>query len=477
MKVVNKKYAVFLDANAMRGKWWVTKDLVGSVEKADGTLLNCTFYVAEIVEEEWLKNFADHAQKQQDKVSSARNVLKEMGFNVLDDDHTTLAKEVGRNYLRKIGVKKVKTPYENIDLKKLIKLAVDHKPPFKNKDEGIKDAVFAETMRNYALEHPDEHILAVTEDVTLASYLKDKQSSGLPRSDVIGDLKELENYINLKAINVKSVVSEYADDLFYTSGLSTTVFNKSGLSKYFANDYEKRFGSNTMDHVTKLDWLDSEDGERFGDDFGDQDGWLKGPKAIRIEPPKFLKKQDGLLLWQSKVVYEQEYWLNSMTADGIAINYPNSLVHRVSYSVKWSSRQDKNSLNNGELIEVNFYGEHKHMKHFASRRDEPIRTKIIKTSNLSLFNARFAHLVGAPSTAMAEAMSRLANMPKINLPSQGLIDTMAKLSAMQNINIPKLNLTNLMPFQDLINGTEDEDEADDSGKNGAENEDDEKNSK
>ncbi len=130
--------------------------------------LRIGLFVPDVAVKEWLFHHEETARKKYDSMAStARTVSKylQQAFKVDEIQPKDLSAKVRDNqlgYLTQAGMEIVPTP--QIDMDRLINMAVRRERPFEGEDKGFRDALIVFTIADHAKKFNGDYVLVVAED-------------------------------------------------------------------------------------------------------------------------------------------------------------------------------------------------------------------------------------------------------------------------------------------------------------------------
>lgn len=335
------KYQVFLDSNALRDKDWIKTDLFVKLESLrQENLADVKFYLPGIVQQEWLNHYKTLATQHQSSVQRFHRKLEDMGteisnLSILSDESFEHA---AKSLLAKNRLYIIPTPYERIDWPMLMSRAVSHVIPFEpESDKGIKDAVLAHTIHDYALRHSarrDQQLIVITHDAKLQSYLKEI---------FVG--KELDIYSTLEdfASNLRLVVDKLGADLltkaksaFYTREDPTSLYKKEEIYVKLKKTYDDLITEKGTARARVLSL--SQDKIKGDYSIPDDEDWEPRDSHLRIIQTSFIGRKGARLQWSTKLSFKQLYTMSTVDKHGYKTTNSLPLAHSVLFNIKWSSR-------------------------------------------------------------------------------------------------------------------------------------------
>lgn len=267
--------------------------------------------------------------------------------------------EMGRVYLKSLGLKSLPTPYKTIDFEALTKRALQHLAPFeaalKYKDDkeptdkGYKDGLIAQTIYQFSQKKAGkgEAVVVLSGDKRFIEYIKELFESA-DNLIVVDTVNQLQNDLELKIKGLSSALSEDAAKLFYKANDYNSVFYAAKIREQIQNFYSSYF-PNVKAGAARLDALPN-----LSPYLGSVPGLLGasdlefGTQAVYLKDTSFQGRDGVLLSWSTKLELRQDYTAQVL---GITITPANVTVqHRVTFRVNWSTRLQANKTLSGPLF-------------------------------------------------------------------------------------------------------------------------------
>ena len=335
------KYQVFLDSNALRDKDWIKTDLFAKLEGLRReNLADVKFYLPGIVEQEWLNHYKILAAQHQSNVQRFHRKLEEMGSKVkhpdtLDDQSF---EQIAKGLLRKNRLYVIPTPYDRIDWPTLMSRAVEHVAPFEpDSDKGIKDAVLAHTVYDYAKRHSarrDQRIVVITHDERLQVYLQEVFSEN--ELEVYSTLEDFASKLRLVVDELGANLLAKAKGAFYTHEDVTSLYKKEEVGARLRTMYDDLIlqEGGVRARVAKLSQ------EKIKGTYPVPDGqtWTPTRSRFLITQTSFVGRKGARLQWLTKLTLKQAYTVSTTNKLGHTITSPLLVTHGVLFDIKWSTK-------------------------------------------------------------------------------------------------------------------------------------------
>lgn len=354
MQMLGKEYCLFFDTNALRGEYWIRKDLekkLKSLKKEDR--VSFIFLLPEVVSQEWTVFFRTCVRQQLEKINTAYKSLGEM--TVVGDSSIELSEEQidakAALLLKGLNFTVVPTPYEKIDTPMLINRAVEHQAPFNEKsDKGIKDAIIAHTIFEYA-QSSKSQVVVIGNDGKFKEYLE--LLFGKRQVDFYGNLDEFESAIKLELNKLDKELAEKAYKAFHDADNKQTFYHTLGIAALLNSEYDKRF-SNIEVLKQRMNTIPDIEGKTSDPySFGQLPSSRAKKQSVSMYEPFFVEKEKNRLVWATDIELTKYY-------DESASMY--SFQHEVTFTVVWSAILDKGEFTKPKLDSIEEVDESKHVR-------------------------------------------------------------------------------------------------------------------
>lgn len=213
IKMAVKKIRIFFDTNFIRNTKSEEFDILLSTEAINQIIKfidtnklskNITIVIADIILEERIFqkletiNFDNENLKNiQEKYKKYFNIEGINLKNFQQFDYYQYFEKNCDEFIKKINFERVK--YPTIELKTIIKRAVNKQPPFsKGGDKGFKDTILWYTILEDAKQHQDTAYVLCTDDQIFKAQLLEEEFLGINKNGIITpkDSIEVQEYLN-----------------------------------------------------------------------------------------------------------------------------------------------------------------------------------------------------------------------------------------------------------------------------------------
>jgi hypothetical protein len=340
MRVVNDTYAVFFDTNTVKGKYWIDHSVrQKAVTIKDDNIIKIELYLPEVVQKEWSRYYVRHAKEQYDKILDASNKLLDMNFdtqtfNVFDETKVNVN---SKKYLKSLGFTLVTTPHDEIDYKELVELAIKHAPPFEpsdGSDKGLKDAIIAHTIKDFATKNPTKKIVFIGRDGLMTTYLKKLMpvEDSFVLCDSIEDFAEIMKLTNSK---LNKELAKGASEAFFIQDVKSTFYYVLRTRDLLIARYRAKIidAEAARKHLKAIK-INPESSLSHTLDGGQ---WSTGSNQILIPDSSFQIKENERLYWTVELDFVQNYNVDKETSTITGMPTSHSIKHIVVYKVLWSA--------------------------------------------------------------------------------------------------------------------------------------------
>lgn len=358
------RYYLFLDSNSIRDLKWIKKDFFDKVNALRAErLADVKFYLPEIVREEWMQHYKTIATKHMHDIQrmSAQLVKMHIEMDTIESMSEEEMERVCKKILTENKIPVIDTPLERIDWAELLDRAVKHQPPFnddKDKDKGIKDAVLAQTVYDYARRHNrrvNTQVIAITNDKRLKAYIAELSSEDTPLYQ-FDSLDAFSSDLRLKVNELNANLQAKAEKIFYTYRDADTLYYGMNIHKQLQTKYQALLSKegSARQHIHTL----PSDKIVGNDDLPDDDDWTPIDNKVDINSTSFINRNGSSLHWVSHLTYAQVYALSTLNIhDGIVINNSTGIKHSVFYYVYWTARISNGQLKNPRIDRIDYADE------------------------------------------------------------------------------------------------------------------------
>jgi len=357
------QYNVFFDTNALKGKDLLNFGIKDALlESNEGKIISINYFLPEIVQDEWVYHYSVRAQPYIANINKAEREFDKMqisGHSLTTPDATKLA-HMGTDFLRKLGLKIIPTPYDKIDTPSLIKRAVNHLEPFEPVgDKGIKDALIAQTIFQEFQQLKDaQHAIAViSQDGHFKTYLQEL----IPKSIqfyMFETVQQLQSHVELQINDLSETLAIKAAKLFFNGDDANTFFYKGELERKIRDLYIKRFPNAIVatDYLKKLPSSDLSILPLLYSSSIVQPSPEWGQSSFKLGDTSFEGRdkegESHILRWSTNITYNQVYEYDIPKGFVGLSSSPDRVTHSVTFEFKWTTELSaKLVLSNPTLIE------------------------------------------------------------------------------------------------------------------------------
>ncbi len=340
MRVINETYAVFFDTNTIKGKYWLDYSVKkGVISIGQETMIPVELYIPEVVQKEWTRYYSRYVKEQFDKITEAASKLAEMNFNdvaphVFDEKITH---DTAEKLLASLGFTIIPTPHENINYPAILDLAVKKQPPFEpldGTDKGLKDAIIAETIKQYSIEHPEQKIVFVGRDGLMTEYLKSVISAKTEML-VYESLEEFSEELKLQNNNLSKELAKGASDAFFVQDVKSTFYYLLNIKDLLIGKYRSKLvdAESARKHLRLVKTTPRS--LPYSTVAGGK--WNLDINKVYVSDPSFIEKNAQNLFWSVTLDFVQNYNVEVVTsiADAPASKYVDK--HTVVYELTWTA--------------------------------------------------------------------------------------------------------------------------------------------
>jgi|GEM_PF-2688816 len=437
MREINNVYAVFFDTNTIKGKHWLdwsVRQHVPSIGK--NMMITTKLYLPEVVQKEWSRYYTRYAKEQQGKIVDAGKALLDMDFDALSfmqlDDSKIV--ENSKQFLSKLGFSIVPTPHEKIDYKHLLDLAIQHEAPFEpadGSDKGLKDAVIAHTIQQFAEDHPQEVIVFIGRDNLMSAYLRDI----LPKKTTFKFYKSIDEFqeeLKLRNNDLSEELARGASKAFFVPGVKETFYYRLNVGELLIGNYRSRLtdADAAKSHLSHVE-ITKDSPTKTAVSHGD---WSIGAHKIVVEDPSFTRRDNQRLHWTVTVGFTQTYNVSVPMRETIT-PYVYKIDHNVVYTLAWSAELSST----GELINPS-------IEKLAQANESQSIVDIQKS--VSAFNQLVGFDIGTRFSSLATVGTGINLTPTANslattltniaqtMPDMSWVNNLPKASMLTNPPIP-----------------------------------------
>ncbi len=331
------QYTVLFDTNILLQHFSAVKELTDAYKSNERVKI--LFRIFSLVEDEYKHNYLVLVKKENLKHENSSRELRQLlskKISSLKISDQFIFKKASEK-LKGIGLEVIRTPYKQLVLKKIANKAAYHMPPFQPEgDKGFKDEIVAASILQSLPEMiKNGKVVFICNDQLLRNYTetftKNFTDFKVYQSPIDFET-ELKLYLLELNDELVSEIKKKAEKVFYVPNDPVSLYYSKGVVRRIYESYPSLFSD---PQPVNPNWT-------FGNYLAHQiRKWVPFEEpSFTISPPNFIARVDSTYIWQTSVIYRQEFRGYSQSVLG---NYDFSSElgeYVLEFTVEWTTKID-----------------------------------------------------------------------------------------------------------------------------------------
>lgn len=355
------RYSVIFDTNVLIYGNPFRSEVVRLIENfRNHQEVELKYFIPRVVAEEFISKMPDQITKAKKNYEESIKEINGLMKTKLTDLPPTFKEEdikkAAKIILEENCITILDTP--GIDIRSLLEKAVNHKPPFKSKtDAGFKDAVITETLKEHCPGMSNySSVVFICEDDFFRQYIEGIADE--LKIKIYKSIDEFESELKLNLLlaggeeKLVESVSKEAEEVFFHKDNTNTLFHQEAWP-----ELNRKFPTLFSNPKPKPGWYYTANPTMESSDHYDSIDWEPSDKAeYNIFKPLFIEKTNtNILIWESEVVYSQNFERRSRPPEVEPGFLWESAIYTLRFRVRWSvqlTKEAKIDPNTAKVIDV-----------------------------------------------------------------------------------------------------------------------------